>query len=388
MLRHYGRLIILITTAAICLVFFSLGSLPGVTVDSHSQGEELPGVKLGEPFASKHDVPDRNKGLKELDALEQALGHGQGHGNGEPPLDVAAPEANGRRPQDKPPVPGFARPEDQTIETDPQPPVEPQGGVDGNWVPPVQISGEAEDKGEEEEDPTPISKIIVVGQMGSENTDWVRTEMTEWQNAIYYVDLPANEVSPSGLKTKMNKAKEATPYLTYIVDNYPDFPDVMAFIHAHRRGMEAWHNDAPSYDAVHMLNSLRLDTILKRGYVNMRCNNEIGCPDEVQPFRDPPQEDKHAEHAYPYVYANFFNVSWEEMKEQIPIVATQCCAQFAVSREQMLKKPKSEYERYLRFLEETHYDDDVAGRVLEYMWHIIFERDAVHCENVFQCCQE
>ena len=231
-----------------------------------------------------------------------------------------------------------------------------------------------------------ISKIIVMGKLTTEDTDWVGQEMDGWQSAIYYVNLPDNETSPSGLRTPFNKGKETTPYLTYIIDNYPDFPDVSVFIHAHRRGMPAaWHNDATGHDAVNMLRDLRLDTVLERGYVNLRCITEIGCPNEVQPFRDPPDPEKHAEHAYAYVYAHFFNTSYSEMKEQIPVVATPCCAQFALSRAQILEKPKSEYERYRSFIEETHYDDDTSGRVMEYMWHIIFGRDAVHCEYLFDC---
>lgn len=237
-----------------------------------------------------------------------------------------------------------------------------------------------------EEEPAPTTKIVVMGKLSTEDTDWVTNDLTDWQNAIYHVDLKDNETSPTDLRTKMNKAREAMPYLTYIIDNYPSFPDVVAFIHPHRRGMPmAWHNDARSNDAVNMLRDLRLDTVLDRGYVNLRCNNEVGCPDEVQPFRDPPDPDRHAEHAFPYVYGHFFNATFTEMREEIPVVATQCCAQFALSKEQLLKKPKQEYERYRSFLEETHYDDATSGRVMEYMWHIIFGREAVHCENVFDC---
>ena len=234
--------------------------------------------------------------------------------------------------------------------------------------------------------PTQLSKIIVMGKLSKEDTDWVQQEMSDWQNAIYYVDLPQNETSPSGLKTPFNKAKESTPYLTYIIDHYPDFPDVIVFIHSHRNGMpQAWHNDAAGKDAVNMLHDLRLETVLDRGYVNLRCITEVGCPAEVQPFRDPPDPEKHAEHAFPYVYANFFNASFNQMQELIPIVATPCCAQYALSRAQILEKPKYEYERYRNFIEETHYDDDTSGRVMEYMWHIIFGRDAVHCDNLYQC---
>ena len=237
--------------------------------------------------------------------------------------------------------------------------------------------------------PAPTSKIVVMGKLSTEDTDWVSQELSGWQHAIYAVDLDANETSPTGLRTKMNKARESMPYLTYIIDNYPDFPDVVAFIHPHRRSMpKAWHNDARGNDAVNMLTDLRLDTVLDRGYVNLRCNGEVGCPDEVQPFREPPNLEKHAEHAFPYVYGHFFNATFTEMREKISVVATQCCAQFAVSREQLLKLPKYEYDRYRTFLEETHYDDATSGRVMEYMWHIIFGRDAVHCENMFDCwCQ-
>ena len=246
-----------------------------------------------------------------------------------------------------------------------------------------------EDPPEEEEpepEPPPPTKAVVIGKLSSEETDWVGQELSDWENAIYVVDLDANETSPTGLRTKMNKAREAMPYLTYIIDNYPDFPDVVAFIHPHRRGMPmAWHNDARGNDAVNMLRDLKLNTVLDRGYVNLRCNNEVGCPDEVQPFRDPPDPKKYAEHAFPYVYGHFFNVTFTTMREKISVVATQCCAQFAVSRDQLLKLPKSEYQRYRTFLEETHYDDATSGRVMEYMWHIIFGRDAVHCENTFEC---
>ena len=234
--------------------------------------------------------------------------------------------------------------------------------------------------------PTETTKTLVMGRLKTEDTDWVAAKLPDWENAIYYVDLPHNETSPTGLRTSMNKAREAMPYLAYIVDNYPNFTDVNVFMHPHRMGMpQAWHNDARQHDAVHMINDLKLGTVLERGYVNLRCNNEVGCPDEIHPFRDPPLKEKDAEHAYPFFYSYFFNTTIDQMKEQIPIVATQCCAQFAVSKTELLKRPKSEYERYKTFLEETPYDDQTSGRVMEYMWHIIFGREAVHCENVFEC---
>ncbi|EME46500.1 hypothetical protein DOTSEDRAFT_169139 [Dothistroma septosporum NZE10] len=233
---------------------------------------------------------------------------------------------------------------------------------------------------------TQFRKTIVMGKLSSQDTDWVQEIMQDWDHAVYYVDLAGNEHSPSGLRTKINKAKEATPYLTYIVEHYDNLPDVAVFLHAHRKGWpEAWHNDAKDYDAVNMLHELQLDVVMERGYVNLRCLSTPGCPNEVQLNRNPPEDDRRAELAYPYVYGQFFNMTAEKVKEQISVIATPCCAQFAVSRDQIHQRPRSEYARYLTLIEESSYDDETLGTVMEYMWHILFGRDAVYCEDTAQC---
>lgn len=233
---------------------------------------------------------------------------------------------------------------------------------------------------------TAIRKAVVMGKMTSEDTDWVGQELVDWERSIYVVDLPEDEDSPTGLKTKMNKANEAIPYLTYIVENYANFPDVAVFIHAHRAGWpKAWHNDAPNYDAVNMLRGLHLPVVQERGFVNLRCMGSPGCPREIQLNRFPVDEEKTAEIAYPYIYGDFFNMTVEDVRQQVPIVATPCCAQFAVSKEQVWQWPKSEYERWLRVIEDSEVESHTLGTVLEYMWHIMFGREAIHCEHESAC---
>ena len=232
-----------------------------------------------------------------------------------------------------------------------------------------------------------ISKIIVMGHMSTEFTSWA-SELPDWQSAIYDVEPALNGTSPpSGLRTSVNKAHEAMPYLTYIASNYPNFPDIVAFVHAHRDGYpQAWHNDAAGYSAVTMLQDLRLDTVRARGYVNLRCNDVPGCPAEVEPFRKDLDEEKQANaDAYLDMYGSFFNKTRAEMEREIQVVATPCCAQFAVSREQILARPKEDYERYLHLVATTKYSDYTAGRILEYMWHIMFGQEAVHCPDMTTC---
>jgi len=252
--------------------------------------------------------------------------------------------------------------------------------------PKADDSPEAESKSQSPDAETSdLSKVIVMGKLQSEDTAWVN-ELSEWQNAVYCVDLEPGTNCSSGYQTKMNKAKEAMPYLTYIIDHYSKLPDIMAFVHAHQKGYpQAWHNDAKDHDAVIMLRELQLDTVKERGYVNLRCISEVGCPAEVQPFRDPPDPKNEIEIAFRYFYAAFFDATWQHMQEVIATVATPCCAQFAVTREQVQKQPLAMYVRMRKFLEETHYDDKVSGRVMEYMWHMVFGREAVHCDDMMEC---
>ena len=219
--------------------------------------------------------------------------------------------------------------------------------------------------------PIPTDKIVVMGKLQEENTDWVSEFLPDWNNAIYIVD---NTTLP--LSTAQNKGKEANAYLTYIIQHYHDLPSTIAFLHSHRQGYpEAWHTDATDHDAVKMLQNLNIAFVQEHGYANLRCLWEPGCPDELQPFRQPCKRDEDGrctEHAF----ADMWKVLFEGI-ETPKVVATPCCAQFAVSREQIWKRPLSDYERYHEWLMSTDLPDDISGRVFEYLWHIIFGRDPV-----------
>ena len=64
--------------------------------------------------------------------------------------------------------------------------------------------------------------------------------------------------------------------------------------------------------------------------------------------------------------------------ERIPeTLASPCCAQFAVTRQAILQRPKSDYERLREWLQGTLLSDAVSGRVLEKLWAYIFLGEAV-----------
>ena len=215
-----------------------------------------------------------------------------------------------------------------------------------------------------------------------------------WQRAIYLVN-PSNPFDPSfhELTTPVNKGHEAMAYLTYIIDHYnTSLPSVMAFIHAHRQGfLRAWHVDAPFHDNVLAMRSLQLDFVVQNGYVNLRCNLNPGCTKAYKRLKSHVNGEVWEEifggtTMLPAVEA-FQNSTAEEPsssqqdREKAKYlnvgIASACCAQFAVSREQVLKRPIEDYMKIRQWVIDTERDDASSGRVMEYLWHVIFGKDLI-----------
>ncbi|KAJ5908691.1 hypothetical protein N7495_001373 [Penicillium taxi] len=219
-------------------------------------------------------------------------------------------------------------------------------------------------------------RIIVTGRFSWESTKKHFTNQTRnnrWQRAVYVVNDQEAEYH-----VQQNKGKESNIYLQYIVDHYNKLPQYIVFLHSHRK---SYHVEFEEQDNVLTVQRLQLDYVKKTGYANLRCDWGPGCPDEVHPFRQ--NQARTTEIAFAGAWMQIFNNS------NIPeIVAAPCCAQFAVSREQVHARPLSEYQNFLRWIMETELDDETSGRVFEYLWHIIFGQDPVSCPSKAQCYKD
>jgi len=204
--------------------------------------------------------------------------------------------------------------------------------------------------------------------------------IASWQHAIYHMDDPDYVLHPP-----RNVGREAMAYLTFLVDHYHKLPDIIVFLHPHLQGWpKAWHTDAVDYSNVNSVRGLRLEYVRENGYANMRCIADPGCPAEIQPFRNDPT--RTAELAFPDAYTYFFGGNISSVPHK---VGTPCCSQFTVSRDRVLERPLSDYMRYRRWLLETDLDSDISGRVMEYMWHIIFGKDPIWCPSLHSCwCEQ
>ncbi|KAF2801667.1 uncharacterized protein BDZ99DRAFT_402837, partial [Mytilinidion resinicola] len=224
-------------------------------------------------------------------------------------------------------------------------------------------------------------KILVVARLKWEDTNWVHENFPDWKTAVYTVNDQEAE-----LHTSTNKGREANAYLTYIVDNYSQLPSIMVFLHSHRNHDHGSRDVGDlNFDNVASVKALNIDFVHQTGYVNLRCIQSPGCPAEIQPFRpadelsDLRPQERAMVSAWNELFGNF----------DVPkIIASPCCAQFSVSRDQVLKRSKDEYQRYLKWLLDTPLNDATSGRIFEYLWHIIFGREPVHCPDMNQCYQD
>lgn len=102
------------------------------------------------------------------------------------------------------------------------------------------------------------TKAIIVASTSKEDTSWVHEHFPDWQINIYVVDD-----QHANLTLFRNRGREASVYLTYVLNHYYNLPDYMVFLHADRY---QWHNEDPMYDGVNPVKNLRLEHVKEVGY--------------------------------------------------------------------------------------------------------------------------
>lgn len=222
------------------------------------------------------------------------------------------------------------------------------------------------------------TKVLVVATEQKRHISWIKRELPDWQTAIYVVD---NDTAP--LHPPKNKGREAMVYLTYIIDNYDNLPDVVLFFHPDQH---TWHNNLIlNLDAAEMIKRLSTDRVVRQGYMNARCHHDPGCPDWLhldRPEKDWDLINKPEE--------KFINVAlWHRLHgSDAPVpnsLSQPCCAQFAASRDAIRRNSIDNYVHWRNWLMETKFEDGLSGRVFEYSWQYIFTGKGELCPSVDAC---
>ncbi|KAJ5104341.1 hypothetical protein NUU61_001688 [Penicillium alfredii] len=225
--------------------------------------------------------------------------------------------------------------------------------------------------------PKPLETELVFAAMQSTDMSWVDEHLSDRRVSIYRADGPPE----ANLTVPVNKGDEAMVYLTFLVDRYWTLPDVTIFLHG---GRYQWHNDNPLYDSVISIRDLNLDFVLEAGYVNLRCAWAVGCPAELEPARYYRERPDDPLHSTAMVYPDQFLELFPGV--QLPeVVGVPCCSQFAVSREAIQSRSREDYVRIRQWLIDSTLQMGTSGRVLEYMWHILFGKSPRYCLDPQTC---
>jgi hypothetical protein len=242
--------------------------------------------------------------------------------------------------------------------------------------------------------------LIVSHVAADGDTAWLKRLESKYHLCVYEVDAPA-DASVQQLRVPANRGHESITYLTFLIDNYDSIPQAGAvFVHGNRF---QWHNDDPLYDNAASLAALNIPSALAdTGYHNLRCDWSAGtCPKDSGPaqgsletsfnsFLQPWSARCASDAAMPRAFAILFGGD-EYLKTgkskgmklgRSHTLRAQCCAQFVVSRESIHRHSREEYLALRQWLLDSHgmsrssnaapRDDLIAGRVLSYIWHILF----------------
>lgn len=195
---------------------------------------------------------------------------------------------------------------------------------------------------------------------------------TSWALYPYVVDDPS---PPPELQIPKNKGHEAMVYLTFIINNWANLPPRVVFVHGHRN---SWHQEG---DIVHLIRSIRFNALVIDNYIPLRCDWYPSCPAEIRPVAHdavqwgPGVHRKDAERG--------ISDAWQVLFPNVTIpetIASQCCAQFVVTKKAkkaIQRRQKEDYERMRQWILDTELIDDVSGRVLEKLWAYIMTNEPV-----------
>jgi hypothetical protein len=245
-----------------------------------------------------------------------------------------------------------------------------------------------------------VSRVTADG-----DSSWLNAFTNLYHLCVYTADAPADS-STMYLQVPANRGHEAMAYLTFLIDNYAHIPEAgVVFVHGSRW---AWHNDAPDYDNAALLAALNVPAALAPwGYHNLRCDwSASTCLPSSAPqgsletsllaVLEPWNTRVASDSGLPRALAALFGGNEQGSAEaggwlllgRTEAVRSQCCAQFVVARDRVWQHSRDEYialrqwlldgssgngnDRHVRSDNVAPPDDRVAGRILSYIWHILF----------------
>jgi Protein of unknown function (DUF3431) len=210
--------------------------------------------------------------------------------------------------------------------------------------------------------------IVIVSSHYNEDLEWLKK--SPWKVVI--CDKPGASLSsfrsdPS-CTLDVNRGREASSFLKYIVENYDNLPPKMAFIHGHE------HSEHQKYpkgllEAIEDAKSDEFDYISLNNLIQIK--KDSGTSPELPRHQHMKLED------HPKVYEEM-RKTWSSVFE--PILGVKIPeyfrfkgqAQFIVSKKAIHRHGKDVYRKFYDFMMDPNGDDWARGVIMEFVWHMIF----------------
>ena len=205
----------------------------------------------------------------------------------------------------------------------------------------------------------PDADLVIVTSHYNEDLAWLRK--SDYPTVVCSKKLPS-PLCP----VAVNEGYEVSSYLSFIVHNYARLPAHVAFLHGHEKA---------GHQKLDVLKAISCAKHKQHGFISL---NSDWCTNNEQP-------------CWARVFGTVTRKHWDTLfrpflnRDMPTSVSVDCCAQFIVSRERILRIPLEAYQAWLDFItrpgEPGEPESAAKDRAImfESLWHIIFgEPDIMH----------
>lgn len=223
------------------------------------------------------------------------------------------------------------------------------------------------------------TKLVIVSAHYNEDMDW----LMDSKHPVVVCDKPGADRMPFSPDPRctlaVNRGKEASSFLKFIIEYYDELPEFVAFLHGHEH---AWHHRLP----FSLLEALDRAKTSDFQFINL--NNVQHSKFITQQVADASAKDRAPDVEVAQVGHRFLQEHWQHIFEPllgIPFPAHlryMCCAQFMVSRRAIRARPRATYQTLYDMLMDPGYGDDLTlAYAMESMWHVIFGEPPDMCAS-------
>lgn len=218
-------------------------------------------------------------------------------------------------------------------------------------------------------------RLIVQVELEGVDTSWLQRLEPTWQHEVVTIKTFYANAHPEGKRP--DKGRIANAYLTWIIENYNHLPETIVFT-APKDSNE--HKDR---NPEHAIPEIQIPFVQSSGFANLHCPKEKSrttCNGRALVPTKPTPDLRTLEAKIPEIWKTWFGAIALPAR-----IATVLGAEFAASKVMVQQRSVDEYLRYWMWLNKTIMDDDSAGLVVEYFWHIMFGKEAVFCPERGAC---